>query len=111
MAATDVDAFLATRRHVALAMVDDTGAPDVTIVPSRFEADRLVLDLAGSEQACARLVADQRVCCAAEVCPSYYELRGVSVHGRAELGADDAATIVPDHVMSFDFSKIRERPE
>jgi hypothetical protein len=108
MTSEEVDGFLATRRHVALAMLDATGAPDITIVPSRFEGGRLVVEV--DQHVRAAIDRDPRVCGAAEVCPAYYELRGVSVHGRATPHASGDVVIIADRVMSFDFSKIRERP-
>jgi hypothetical protein len=102
MTSEEIDAFLTTRRHVALAFLRSDGAPDVTIVPSRYERGRLLLE--------TELPAGSRVCCCAEVNPSYYEIRGVAVHGSIEP-SDDAVTVAPEHVTSFDFSKIRDRPD
>jgi len=109
MTSDEVESFLMTRSHIALATLDSTGAPDIAIVPSRCEEGHLVIEVDGRlRDAVDR---DPRVCGAAEVCPSYYELRGVSVHGVAEPDAGGGVTIVAQQVMSFDFSKIQARPE
>jgi hypothetical protein len=56
------------------------------------------------------LVADARVSCAVEMCPSYYEIRGVTLHGRAEPVSNSEVRVRADDSTSFDFGKIRERP-
>ncbi|MEX0665702.1 MAG: pyridoxamine 5'-phosphate oxidase family protein [Acidimicrobiia bacterium] len=111
MAPGEVDEFLRTRRHVALATLDPDGAPEVAIARCRYEDRALLLTLDASSPALAAIGADDRVCCAAESCSSYYEIRGVSVHGRAQPRDDGTVIVRSEHVTSFDFAKIRERPE
>jgi nitroimidazol reductase NimA-like FMN-containing flavoprotein (pyridoxamine 5'-phosphate oxidase superfamily) len=108
MSPAEIDEFLSTRRHVVLATVGSDGAPDATIVPCRYEHGELLLSVDGAAR--GALAADDRVSCAAEVCSSYYEIRGVTVHGRAASTAD-VVRVHPETVASFDFGKIRERPE
>jgi hypothetical protein len=71
----------------------------------------MVLAVGGRDRARQAIAADDRVCCAVEVCPSYYEIRGVSVHGRAEPVDDRTVKVRTERTTSFDFGKIRERPE
>lgn len=108
MAPAEVDEFLSTRRHVVLATVGPDGAPDATIVSCRYEDGELLLSVDDAMR--AAFAVDDRVSCAGEVCPSYYEIRGVTVHGRAEPAAD-VVRVHRETVASFDFAKIRERPE
>ncbi|MEX2267882.1 MAG: pyridoxamine 5'-phosphate oxidase family protein [Acidimicrobiia bacterium] len=111
MAPGEVDEFLRTRRHVALATLDPDGAPEVAIAKSQYEDGALLLTLDEDSPALTAIHADDRVCCAAESCSSYYEIRGVSVHGRAQPRDGGRVVIRSEHVTSFDFAKIRERPE
>jgi hypothetical protein len=103
----EVAAFLRTRDHMVLAMLRLDGSPDATIVTTHLDGDTLLVD--APPEIRDAVAGDDRVCCAAEVCPSYYEIKGVAVHGRAEL--DDGRLRVPiANATSFDFARIRERP-
>lgn len=110
MTETEIDDFLRTRRRVVLATLQSDGAPDVTIVPSRYDDGTLYVNLEGDEASRAAVRADDRICCAVEVCREYYEIRGVSLHGRAAPLPDGEVRVDVEHVTSFDFGKIRERP-
>ena len=108
MTRNEIEDFLSTRRTVVLATLGPDGGPNATIVPCLYENGALLLSVDGPAR--EALAADDRVSCAVEVCSSYYELRGVTVHGRADPAADGAVRVRADKVMSFDFGKIRERP-
>jgi predicted pyridoxine 5'-phosphate oxidase superfamily flavin-nucleotide-binding protein len=111
MTPDEVRAFLQTRHHVALATVGTDGRPEVTIVPCRYGEDGLELTIALDEPVLATITnGDDRVCCAVEVCPSYYELRGVSLHGKAEPLGGGRVRVHVEHATSFDFGKITDRP-
>jgi hypothetical protein len=110
MSAAEVDEFLTTRRHAVLATIGPRGAPDVSIVPHEHRDGMLVLTVGEDEPARGAIAADDRVCCAFETCPSYYEIRGVSIHGRAEAVDGGRVRVHAEHTTSFDFAKIRERP-
>ena len=111
MTPAEVREFLATRHHVALATLTSDGSPDATIVACRYRNEALELMIAPEDPALTAITTDDRVCCAAEVCPAYYELRGVSLQGRAEPLGGDTVRLHIEHTMSFDFAKINERPD
>jgi hypothetical protein len=55
------------------------------------------------------LAIDDRVCVIAEQFPDYYEIKGVSAHGRAALSRVECRTrftLGLDDTTSFDFGKI-----
>ena len=108
MTSDEIDEFLRSRRTVVLATLRPDGQPDATIVPCRYEDGVLVLSV--DDPVRAAITADDRVSCGVEVCPSYYEIRGVTVHGHAAAGADGTVRVHVDDSASFDFGKIRERP-
>src|SRR5262249_25811001 len=105
----EIAAFLGARRSVVLGTLRPDGHPDAAIVPARY-ADG-VLSLSVGDDVREAIGADDRVCCAAEMCPSYYEIKGVSAHGRATVTGDGSVRVPVDEVTSFDFAKIRERLE
>jgi nitroimidazol reductase NimA-like FMN-containing flavoprotein (pyridoxamine 5'-phosphate oxidase superfamily) len=104
--------FLGAQRWVALATLDDDGTPVGDVAPARLAGDRLCFAVPRGSRAHEAIVRDPRVACAADEFPSYYEIRGVVVHGRAEPLADGGGdwieyAIALDDVASFDFRKIR----
>jgi hypothetical protein len=108
MTGDEMTAFLQQQPAAVLARLLPDGQPDAAIVPSRFEEGALALSV--DDVTLVALAVDDRVCCAVEVCPSYYEIRGVSVHGRAVPAADGSVHVTVDDATSFDFGKIRARP-
>jgi nitroimidazol reductase NimA-like FMN-containing flavoprotein (pyridoxamine 5'-phosphate oxidase superfamily) len=109
MTPQEVDEFLGSRVHAVLATVGADGAPDVTIVPCRYDDGILVVTVEPDDRARAALDIDDRVCCGFETSPDYYEIRGVSLHGRIEPSDGPERRVTVNHTTSFDFSKIRDR--
>jgi nitroimidazol reductase NimA-like FMN-containing flavoprotein (pyridoxamine 5'-phosphate oxidase superfamily) len=113
----ELTTFLAAQRWVTLATLDADGTPAAEIVPAVLDGERLCFAVARGSHAHENVERDPRVACAADEFPSYYEIRGVTVHGRAEsrapgdrLGADWVEYAVPlDDTFSFDFRKIRSK--
>ena len=124
----DAIAFLQGRTWVALATLEPDGSPWADIVPSLLQRDRLFFRVPTASRSHANIQRDQNVCCANDQYPTYYEIKGVVIHGKAErVGEDDIppglrerpdplqpgagpegacyALPVAD-VVSFDFSKI-----
>ena len=107
-------AFLAEKHEVVVVANDAGGAPIATVAPYAFEDDVIVVSLATDDPVVAALNHDDRVCVVAEQFPSYFEVRSVVVHGRADLSAavtEDGrrAMRVPlgDDTVTFDFAKMQ----
>jgi nitroimidazol reductase NimA-like FMN-containing flavoprotein (pyridoxamine 5'-phosphate oxidase superfamily) len=117
MTRDELVAFLGAQRWMVLGTIDPDGGPAGDLVPVRLDGDRLRFAVARGSRAAENVARDPRVCCAADEFPTYYEIRGAVVHGRAEadgtddrLGADWGEWALPlDDVASFDFRKIRNR--
>ena len=115
MTPAELRAFLAAQRWVVLATLDPDGTPVGEPVPSRLVDDHVRFALPRGSRSHDNITVDPRVACAADVFPSYYEIQGATVHGRAEqvpgdgrLGPDWIEYQVPlDDVFSFDFRKIQ----
>jgi hypothetical protein len=109
--------FLGAQRWVTLAMLDADGTPAAEIVPAVLDGERLCFAVARGSRAHENVERDPRVACAADEFPSYYEIRGATVHGRAEphaaadrLGPEWVEYAIPlDDCFSFDFRKIRNK--
>jgi nitroimidazol reductase NimA-like FMN-containing flavoprotein (pyridoxamine 5'-phosphate oxidase superfamily) len=117
MTRDELVAFLGAQRWMVLGTLDPDGAPAGDLVPVRLDGDRLCFAAARGSRAAENVARDPRVCCAADEFPSYYEIRGAVVNGRAEpevaadrLGPDWVEWALPlDDVTSFDFRKIRNK--
>lgn len=130
MSPGEIREFLASIEWVALGMLSADGAPDVDFVPAMVEGDRLFFAVAPGSAAQANLARDPRCCCSADVFPTYYEIKGATVHGRAvamepservreALRVRAQAHRLPDGLVyslpllddafGFDFSKIQRR--
>ena len=128
-------AFLGAQRWVALGTLDPDGTPVGELAPVVLDGERLCLAVPRGSRADDNIRRDPRVCCAADEFPSYYEIRGATVHGRADrvedgptrarlaAGFAEAEGPAPsvaegeselywlplDDVFSFDFGKIRNK--
>ena len=107
MSPEEILAFLATQRRVVVSALD-AGAPVGTVADVRMVDGALEVTLHPDDPVRALVAADDRVCVIAEQFPTYYEIKGVAAHGRAQFRADDGATFrLPlDDVTSFDFGKL-----
>ncbi len=117
MTRAELLAFVGAQRWVALGTLDPDGTPAGDLVPVRLVEETLRFAVPRGSRADDNIRRDARVCCAADEFPSYYEIRGVVVHGRAEpTGVGDGGdwveyTLSLDDVASFDFRKIRRTEE
>jgi hypothetical protein len=117
MSHEDLLAFLGAQRWVTLATLAADGTPVGEIAPALLDGERLSFAVARGSSAHENLERDPRVACAADEFPAYYEIRGATAHGRAELRAGAARlgpdwveyTIPLDDVFSFDFRKIQQK--
>ena len=111
MGPAEITAFLATRTRAVLAVLD-AGAPVGTVADLRLVDGELEVGVDDPEIT-ALLAADDRVCVVADQFPTYYEIRGVVVHGRARnrtdrVGRTTFRLALGDHT-SFDFAKLPRR--
>ena len=117
MTRAELLAFLGTQRWVALGTLDPDGTPVGDVVPAVLDGERLRFAVPRDSRADDNIRRDPRVSCAADEFPSYYEIRGMVAHGRAEPhGAPDRLgpawreyAIALDDVASFDFRKVRNK--
>ena len=120
---------------MVLGTLDPDGSPFADAVRCRLEGERLAFSVPRASRSHANLQRDPRACCASDRFASYYEIRGLTVHGRAARLEDEAArarlapglaepegpalggganeselySLPLDDVFSFDFGKIRDK--
>jgi nitroimidazol reductase NimA-like FMN-containing flavoprotein (pyridoxamine 5'-phosphate oxidase superfamily) len=90
MSPADLRAFLATVEWMALGVLDAGGGPAASVVPVAVQDDFLYFAVEPGSSAEACLARAPRSCVTADVFPSYYEIKGGTVHGKAQL-------VGPDH--------------
>lgn len=81
----ELDAFLAAQMKVQVATVGPDGAPHLTTLFYVLDEGRIAFWTYGSSQKIANLRRDPRISCLVEDGEEYFELRGVSIQGRARL--------------------------
>ncbi|HYC22725.1 MAG TPA: pyridoxamine 5'-phosphate oxidase family protein [Candidatus Bathyarchaeia archaeon] len=131
MSRAEVLEFLRDESWLVLATLDADGSPFGDVVPATLDGEMLCFCVARNGRSQANIARDDRVCCSSDRFPSYYEIKGVTVHGRArevtdpapaariaslcsapglDAGADRAVYALGlDDVSSFDFAKIRNK--
>lgn len=124
MTGPELHTFLGGQEWMVLATLDADGVPAGELVATALLGGRLYFAVPHGGRAAEHLARDPRACCAADVFPSYYEIRGAVVHGSAEVveappgthavarAAARGATVYSlplDDVSSFDFAKIRNK--
>ena len=123
----EVLAFLERMHWGALGTLDASGSPVADVVPCRMErgidrdpdGNQLLFALEPESKSAENIARDPRVCWSADEYPSYAEIRGATLHGRARRQREDGPEKWPglsvyalevDDVVSFDFAKIRQSP-
>jgi nitroimidazol reductase NimA-like FMN-containing flavoprotein (pyridoxamine 5'-phosphate oxidase superfamily) len=117
MSPEEVRALLSQTRWVVLGTVGSAGEPAGHVAPCALVGERLCFAVPPDSEARRHIERDPRVCAATDRYPSYYEIRGVTVHGcagpieapAALAGAGVAYSLPLDDVVSFDFSKIQAK--
>jgi hypothetical protein len=107
MTAAEVEAFLARCPQVVVGAIGPDGWPTGTLAASHVADGGLVVEFGAGE------VLHGDVCCVADEHASYFEIRGVIVHGRATPidGAEARAGVAIERTVSFDFARLRpDRP-
>jgi hypothetical protein len=101
-------AFLSTQSR-AIVVALDGASPVGTVADAELVDGELSVTLHAGDAVADLLAIDDRVCVIAEQFPDYYEIKGVSAHGRAALSRVEGRTrftLGLDDTTSFDFGKI-----
>jgi len=113
MGTAEIEQFLATRTEAVVIGLDDHGLPSGGVGRLMLAGGVVGFALGAEDPVVALLGLDDRACCVVEQFPSYYEIKGVMLHGRAtpavESNVGEAAFVLDvQRVVSFDFSKLVE---
>jgi hypothetical protein len=111
MSDDEIRRFLTTRSTVMVIGAPPAGAPVGAVGRLEYGNDAVAFTVHDDDPIVALLGEDDRVCCVVEQFPSYYEIAGVMLHGRARrrgAAAPSEATfdLVVDKTVSFDFAKL-----
>ena len=85
MSEEEIEEFLAANMKVQIATIGADGAPHLTTLFYVVEDGHLAFWTYGASQKVVNLRRDSRITCLVEVGEDYFELRGVSIQGRARL--------------------------
>jgi hypothetical protein len=83
MSEAELRTFLQAVEWMGLGTLDAAGGPAAAVVPVVVQDDLVYFAVAPGSSAEHCLARDPRCCCAADVFPSYYEIKGATVHGKA----------------------------
>ena len=108
MGAKEIDDFLSHCEVVAVGAVDVDGWPTATLSSCEFRNGALLLRLDATDPVAISAVATQELCCVADEHPSYYEIRGVIVHGEPNF-VDGILRVDIERRSGFDFAKIERK--
>jgi PPOX class probable F420-dependent enzyme len=89
MSEHEVEAFLAGAMKVQVATVNPDGSPHLTTLFFVMYDEQVAFWTYGSSQKIKNLERDPRISCLVEDGEGYFELRGVSINGEAELVRDE----------------------
>jgi len=106
MDAKEIDDFLSRCEVMAVGTVDADGWPTVTLSHCEFPNGVLLLQLDPTDPVAASAVARQQLCCVADEHVSYYEIRGVIVHGQPSF-VDKSVRVDIERRSGFDFGKLQ----
>ena len=128
MSNEELTTFLGAKPWVVVGTLDQDGSPWGDLAASLIDGERLVFAVPAGTRAAANIERDPRVVCMNDQYPTYYEIKGVTIHGRAQRlddpaleqrlsadpinrGASDRAvyTVPLDDITSFDFTKIKAK--
>lgn len=120
--------FIGAKPWVVVGTLDVDGSPWGDVAASLIEGGQLIFAVPNGTRAAANIERDPRVVCMNDQYPTYYEIKGVTIHGRAQRLDDPALAVrlpsdpidrnaadrtvyaVPlDDVTSFDFTKIKAK--
>jgi len=106
MGAKEIDDFLSRCEVMAVGTVDADGWPTATLSHCEFRNGALLLRLDPTDSVAASAVTCGQLCCVADEHVSYYEIRGVIVHGRPSF-VDKSVRVEIERRSGFDFGKLQ----
>jgi nitroimidazol reductase NimA-like FMN-containing flavoprotein (pyridoxamine 5'-phosphate oxidase superfamily) len=117
MSADEIRTLLAQTSWAVLGTLGLGGEPVAHLVRCALEGEKFCFAVPRESEASLQIERDPRVCVATDRYPTYYEIRGVTLHGRAQPVAPPAAlagsgmtyALPLDDAASFDFSKIQAK--
>jgi hypothetical protein len=89
MSRSELEAFVSSAEWMVLGVLDQAGGPQGALVPARVSGGLLHFAVPPGSATEESLLRDPRCCCTIDVFPSYYEIKGATVHGSARR-VDDA---------------------
>jgi PPOX class probable F420-dependent enzyme len=89
MTDAEIEDFLGDSKKVQVATVNPDGSPHLTTLFYVVDDGRIAFWTYGRSQKIKNLERDPRITCLVETGDDYFELRGVSISGRAELVTDE----------------------
>ncbi|GAB2742347.1 pyridoxamine 5'-phosphate oxidase family protein [Nocardioides pakistanensis] len=89
MTEAEVEEFLEGNKKVQVATVNPDGSPHLTTLFYVVQDGRIVFWTYGRSQKIKNLQRDSRISCLVETGDDYFELRGVSITGHAELVTEE----------------------
>src|SRR5512144_1201376 len=90
MTDAEIEEFLAASKKVQVATVNADGSPHLTTLFYIVQGGRIAFWTYGRSQKIRNLERDPRITCLVETGDDYFELRGVSIAGHAEIVTDEA---------------------
>jgi len=90
MSEAEVAEFLTESKKVQVATIDPDGSPHLTTLFYVVQDGRIAFWTYGRSQKIKNLERDPRITCLVETGDDYFELRGVSLSGTAEIVTDEA---------------------
>lgn len=91
MTEAEIEEFLGGAKKVQVATINPDGSPHLTTLFYAVLEGRIAFWTYGRSQKIRNLERDPRIACLVEDGDDYFELRGVSITGRAELVTEDSA--------------------
>lgn len=108
MSPTETEAFLQRCSQLVVGAIDADGWPTATLAAIQVVDGPLSLQLVDGDPLVEQFARDPNVCCVADEHESYYEIRGVIIHGRLVTSADAGQyTLDATRTITFDFGKLR----
>jgi hypothetical protein len=108
MTPAEAEAFLGRCRVMVVGAIDDCGWPTGEVALTTYDGQAVQAELDPDGGVIEAIANDGRVCLLADEHASYFEIKGVIVHGRAAAsGSPGAVRITAEHVISFDFGRLR----
>jgi PPOX class probable F420-dependent enzyme len=89
MTEAEIEEFLRGSKKVQVATLNPDGSPHLTTLFYVVQDGRIAFWTYGRSQKIKNLERDPRITCLVETGDDYFELRGVSISGRAELVTDE----------------------